>query len=120
MESFFQAKIRGRDAGIEDWVGLDPLREGCLGHFLAVWLRSMGYGTDSNRLYLTGRVKLKLGVAALRPFQDFYASLGRGSVCGERRKELLVETCRNGWEYFLGELSSQRYLERRASRSSDF
>jgi hypothetical protein len=120
MESFFEAKIRGRDAETEDWLGLDPLRDGCLGHFLAVWLRSMGYGTESNRLYLMGRVKLKLGVASLRAFQEFYVSLGRGSICCQKRKELLVETCRNGWEYFLSELSSQRYLERRASKSSNF
>lgn len=80
-------------------------REGqALSHFVGAWLLHMGYGSDKTRNYCLTRVKLLKGAAAVPAFARKYADLGQLGPSRQERRQLLLETCRNGWEYFVREV----------------
>jgi hypothetical protein len=91
-----------------------------LSHFVGAWLLHMGYGSDKTRNHCLTRVKLLKGAAAVPAFARKYADLGQLGPSREERKQLLLETCRNGWEYFIQEVlrRDQENMHADSNRSS--
>lgn len=46
-----------------------------LSYFVKAWLKHMGYGTEKNKKYLQGRMKLFLGHKILCNFTKMYENL---------------------------------------------
>jgi len=74
-------------------------------YFIDIWLRHMGYGTKKNRSKLLAKVKLFFGNDALKPFNRLYENFNLIPLSKNEKKNFLLKTCRNGWEFFIQELS---------------
>ena len=61
----------------------------------------MGYGTKKNRSSFLGKVKIFIGHDALKSFSRLYDNLNLITLLKVEKKNLLLKTCRNGWEFFI-------------------
>lgn len=61
----------------------------------------MGYGTKKNRSSFLGKVKIFFGQDALKPFNRLYDNLNLIPLLKAEKKNFLLKTCRNGWEFFI-------------------
>lgn len=86
-----------------------------LEHFIAGWMRFMGYGSNANKRYFMYRVKFMSSPEMISQLTKVYRNL---SLLGMSRSELrsfLLNTCKHGWEYFVrGILSHLRLLQSEA------
>jgi hypothetical protein len=73
----------------------------------------MGYGTKKNRSSLLARVKLLYGYEALKSFNRLYENLNSIPLSKKEKKELLVKTCKNGWDFFARELIQYGFVSRK-------
>lgn len=72
-----------------------------LDYFIWIWLKDMGYGTTNNRKYLQRMVRLELGEVGVYKFLKLYKALPRVKLECEQNRHLLIETCKNGWQFFI-------------------
>lgn len=70
-------------------------------YFTWIWLKEMGYGSSKNRKYLQRMVRLELGEESIYNFLKFYKALPGIKLDSEDKKHLLIETCKNGWQFFI-------------------
>lgn len=61
----------------------------------------MGYGTKKNRSSFLGKVKIFIGYDALKSFSRLYDNLNLITLLKVEKKNFLLKTCRNGWEFFI-------------------
>lgn len=77
-----------------------------LSYFVGIWLKKMGYGSREMQKYVGTMVKIWRGEGEVLQFMKIYKHLDQLKMEIEEQRTFLVETCRNGWPYFV------RFLKR--------
>ena len=64
----------------------------------------MGYGTSTNKKQFMSKIKLLGGSDAMQYSTKVYKDLSLLGLGRDQLRQLLVMTCKNGWEYFTREI----------------
>jgi hypothetical protein len=70
-------------------------------HFIGSWLLFMGYGSSHNKKYFINRVRLTAGDSKAHKFAKIYSNLALLNLNPPDLQNLMLNTCKNGWEYFI-------------------
>lgn len=72
-----------------------------LSYFISHWFIFMGYCSSNNKKYFVNRVKAMAGTEQMQIYTKIYKNVTLLGLSRHELNQFLVETCRNGWEYFI-------------------
>ena len=81
-----------------------------LSYFVGFWFKNMGYGTSRNKKYLHKIVELNLDSHQIFEFFHLYRQLDSLPLDIPAKRDFIIQTCKNGWQYFINFLLKTIFL----------